>query len=125
MYINDVLRYCREHGKPMSRVGIYDAGKKNGFIFKVEGQYQYVFDTEKFLKWFKSSFEEIPEGYISVKELKTKYGISMNRAYTIANNPKAMMRRIGSGKGIMYVNEREAEKLIAEYRNSRSYNWEV
>ena len=123
VYINDVLKYCKEHGKPMTRMGIYTAGKKNGFVFKVEGKYQYVFDTDKFLEWFKSANEEVPEGYISVRELKDRYNISFNKAYQIAKSPLVNPRMIGAGKGVIYVDAGKAEELIERSRNNHTYDW--
>ena len=124
MYMNDVIRYCESHGKKYSRMAIYNAGKKHGFVFKVEGKSELVFDREKFLEWFNGACEEIPEGYISIKEMREKYKLPINKSYLIAKDEKANAKYIGAGKGILYVDERNVEELIKKYSNKRTYNWE-
>ena len=124
MYMKDVLRYCEEHGKKITKMGIYYAGKKNNFIFKVEGKNEMVFDREKFLEWFRKATEEIPKGYISVSEMRKKYNIPLTRSYEIVKDPRLNVKCIGSGKGIKYVDESRLREVISDSENKRRYNWE-
>jgi len=124
VYTNDVLKYCKSHGYSITRVGLYLAGKKYNFIFKVEGRKEYVFDKDKFLEWFEKTMEKAPEGYITVSQMRSKYNLPLNKAYAIAKNKKVDARRIGPGKGIIYVDSRKVEEVINEYKSRRVYKWE-
>lgn len=123
MYIKEVIKYCEDHGKPYTRMGIYTAGKKYGFINKIEGKRALDFDQDKFLEWFENACEEIPEGYITVKQISDMYNISICKAYDIAKNEEIKNRLIGAGKGVLYVDKRDVEEFIKKYKNRRTYDW--
>lgn len=123
MYMNEVLKYCESHGRKITKMGIYYAGKKHGFIFKVEGRNQLVFDRDKFIEWFERGNETPPEGYISVSEMREKYNIPVTRSYEFIKDPRLNVKRIGS-KRIYYVDESKLGEVIADYNDKRHYNWE-
>lgn len=122
MYVNDVIKYCKEHGKNITRMGLYIAGKKNNFIIKEEGKKDLIFDKDKFLEWFEKCNEEVPDSYISIKDMSVKYGLSLSKAYLISKDARLNSKKIGS-KGVMYVDESRLGEVIKENKNKRTYDW--
>lgn len=124
--IVDALKKCEDEGYPITRMGLYLAGQKNGFLVKKEGMRNFEFDKCKFLEWLRKAKEEIPENYISVKQLSTEYGINMSYSYNIAKEllSKEQARYIGSGKGVLYVYRKAVEELIAQNKQKSIINWE-
>jgi hypothetical protein len=124
--IVDALKKCEDENYPITRMGLYIAGQKNGFLTKQEGMRNFEFDKDKFLEWLKKAKEQIPEDYISVKQLSTDYGINMNYSYDMAKEllEKEKARYIGSGKGVLYVDRKAVEELIAENKQKSIINWE-
>ena len=121
--MNDVLRYCEKHGRKYSRTAIYNAGKKYGFAVKIDGNPSLQFDKEKFLDWFNNGREEVPNGFITVSEMRKKYNLTLNFSYSVANDPDCKTKRIGAGKGIIYVDTNGLEEIIEKHRNKGKYDW--
>ena len=70
--------------------------------------------------------EEIPENYISVKQLSTEYNINMTYAYDLAKEllEQEKAKYIGSGKGILYVDRNAVEEYIKTSQKQSIINWE-
>ena len=120
MKMMQVVQYCKEHGYPITAPAIYQAGKKYGFISKVEGKYHLKFNKDKFLEWFNHSKEKVPEGYISIKNCSEIFHLSKPTCYTIAKDIMVKTVRRGAGKGILYVNK----KSFGEFINIRKFGTE-
>lgn len=124
--IVDALNKCKEENYPITRMGLYVAGQKNGFLVKHEGMRNFEFNKEKFIEWLKKAKEEIPENYISVKELSTQYEMNMNYSYNLAKEllEEGKARYIGSGKGVLYVDRKAVEDAIEKRKQELVINWE-
>lgn len=120
IYINDVLKRCEEKGRQVTKAGIYHAGKKNGFIYKKDGEYE--LDIVKFNEWLKKSNEVPPAGYVRIKELAMKFGLSLSKAYAIVNDYGCKMKKIGN-KGVSYVEQKSFENSIKKHSEKHKYNW--
>ena len=121
IYINDVVKRCKEKGYEITRQGIYLAGKKEGFIHK--GSNGYELDMDKFNEWLEKAIQEIPEGYFSAKQIVEKYGVSQVEAYFILNDPDCESEKIGA-HGVLYAKQERIESVIKKRGNKHKYNWE-
>lgn len=124
--IVDALEKCKQEGYSITRMGLYLAGQKYGFLTRQEGLRNFEFNKEKFIEWLKKAKEEIPENYISVKQLSTEYDINMVYAYDLAKEllEQEKARYIGSGKGILYVDRKAVEEHIETSQKQSIINWE-
>ena len=120
VYINDILRFCEEKGRKVTKAGIYNAGKTKGFIYKKNGEYQ--FDKGKFMAWLEKTNEKIPADYLSVKQLVEKYKISQSKAYVILKNYSCVTRKIGV-RSVLYVEQKSFESAIEKHSGKHKYNW--
>ena len=83
MFLNDVLNKCKEEGHPITRQGLYQAGKKYGFLTKVEGKKELDFDQEKFLEWLKVNTSDVPKNCYTINELVHELEISYMQLYSL------------------------------------------
>ena len=116
MRMKQIVKYCREHGHPITSMAIYLAGKKYGFLKKVEGQYHLEFDKEKFLEWFKGFTAEVPEGYLSVKELSEEFKMSVPQCYALARDDSVKKVRKGTGDGVLYVDKKTFGEFVTVHK---------
>lgn len=123
MYMKDVINKCKERGYEITKMGLYTAGKKYGFIFKVNNERSLEFDKDKFLKWLDKATEEIPAGWLSVKQIAEKFGISIAQAYRLVKEDNSGARTIGSGVGVIYVDPKRIEQIIKKRQDSHKENW--
>lgn len=121
MKVNDVLRYCEEHGRKVSRQGLYSAGMRYGFITKTKGKASLDFDKEKFIEWFNKGLEDIPDNYIRISELMKRYDLTLVFAYALLKDPGCEHRKFGRGNGVTYVNVDGIEEIIERNRNKRKH----
>lgn len=123
--IIDALEKCKQEGYPITRMGLYLAGQKYGFLIKQQGLRNFEFNKEKFLEWLKKAKEEIPENYISVKQLSTQYNINMTYSYDLAKEllKQEKAKYIGSGKGILYVDRKAVEEYIETSQKQFIIDW--
>ena len=124
MCINDVLSKCKEKGYSISKEGLYKAGKKYGFIKKIDGKHHLEFDKEKFLSWLDKAVEEVPNGWMTVKELSEKFNVSLAQAYILIKDEESGARFFGSGAGVLYADPERIEKIIQKRENSHKVMWE-
>lgn len=124
MCINDVLSKCKEKGYSISKEGLYKAGKKYGFIKKIDGKHHLEFDKEKFLSWLDKAVEEVPNGWMTVKELSEKFSVSLAQAYILIKDEESGARFFGSGTGVLYADPERIEKIIQKRENSHKVMWE-
>lgn len=120
MHLNEVLKYCEEHGRKVSRQGLYQAGIRYGFIKKSEGKSSLDLDWDKFLKWFNKGLEEVPEGYMRISELMKTYNLNLVFAYKLLKDPECVHRKFGRGNGITYVDTKGIERIIEKNRNKKN-----
>lgn len=104
-------------------MGLYTAGKKYGFIFKADNERSLEFDKDKFLEWLDKATEEIPAGWLSVKQIAEKFGISIAQAYLLVKDENSGARTIGSGVGVIYVDPKRIEQIIKKRQDSHKENW--
>ena len=123
MCLVDILKKCEEEGYPIGRMGLYIAGKREGFLSKKEGQFTYDFDKEKFLKWLHKAKEKAPEGWVTVKDLCSIFNISLAQAYVLIKDEKSGAKNFGSGKGVLYVEPKRIEEIIKERKGRHKINW--
>lgn len=124
MCLIDILNKCKEEGYPIGKMGLYIAGKREGFISKNEGEKYYNFDKEKFFKWLDKAKTKAPEGWVTVKDLCSLFNISLPQAYILVKDEKSGAKNFGSGKGVTYVEPRRIEKIIKERERRHKINWE-
>ncbi len=117
MRMKQIVKYCRDHGHPITSMAIYLAGKKYGFLKKIEGQYHLEFDKEKFFEWFCGFTAEVPEGYLSIKELSEEFSMSIPQCYALARDDSVKKMRKGTGDGVLYVDK----KTFGEFVNVHKY----
>ena len=121
MHINEVLKYCEDNGRKLSRQGLYQAGIKHGFISKKPGRSSYDFDEEKFQEWFKKGFDEVPEGWVKISELTKLYGVSLVFIYKkLLKDPELEYKKFGRGEGVIYVKLDGIEAIIEKNRAKRN-----
>lgn len=123
MYMKDVVNKCKERGYEITKMGLYNAGKKYGFISKVNDKHSLEFDKDKFLEWLDKATEEIPAGWLSVKQIADKFGISIAQAYILVKDENSGARAIGSGAGVIYVDPKRIEQIIKKRENSHKEQW--
>lgn len=124
MKLKNILQECIRRGYPISAQGLYSAGTRHGFITNASGTRESpnvrTFDREKFEEWIKGALEEIPEGYISVNEASKEFNVGLTRIYNAINYEGLDYKKIGSGRGIYYVDRERFKKHLATHK-PRSY----
>ena len=120
MRLNEVLKYCEEHGRKISKQAIYQAGIRYGFISKPQGRTSYDLDMEKFEKWFNGGLSEAPEGWVRISELMKMYNLSLVFAYKLVNRDLVEHRKYGRGDGVTYVKLDGIERIIEENRSKKN-----
>ena len=120
VFINDVLKRCEEKGHPMTRMGIYTAGKKHGFLTKADNGYD--LNKEKFEKWLDKAVEEIPSDYLSAKMIMKEYKVTQSESYFILNDPDCEIKKFGSSE-VMYGKRESIERVIAKRGCRHKYDW--
>lgn len=123
MYVKDVINKCKERGYEITKMGLYTAGKKYGFISKADNKRSLEFDKDKFLEWLDKATEEIPAGWLSVKQIAEKFEISIAQAYFLVKDENSGARTIGSGVGVIYVDPKRIEQIIKKRQDSHKENW--
>ena len=121
IYINDVLKRCEEKGHKVTRMGLYVAGKREGFIVEKNGEKE--LDIDKFNKWLEKAIQKVPEGYLSAKQIIEKYGVSQSEAYFILNDPDCESEKYGA-YGVLYAKQERIESVITKRSKKHKYNWE-
>ena len=126
MRLKEVLRECSDRGYPISAQGLYEAGKRYGFITNEGGTRENpnirTLDKEKFEEWLKGALEEIPEGYVPLSKAAEMFKVGLTRLYNAIKLSELEYKRIGSGKGIYYVNTERTKEYLATHK-TRSYVW--
>lgn len=121
MKVKKVLEICRKNNHPISKARLYVLGRKYGFLEKTDGVTALGFDEEAFYRWLNKSFlENIPEGFISIKDFKDKhkeFNYSLSTLYSYAKSRDVRSVRRGYGKGIIYVSERELVNYIRKCKD--------
>lgn len=123
MYVKDVINKCKERGYEITKMGLYTAGKKYGFVSKADNERSLEFDKDKFLEWLDKATEEIPAGWLSVKQIAEKFGISIAQAYLLVKDENSGARTIGSGVGVIYVDPKRIEQIIKKRQDSHKEKW--
>ena len=123
MHIVDVVNKCKERGYEITKMGLYKAGEKYGFISKGDNKHSLEFDKDKFLKWLDKATEEIPEGWLSVKQLSEKFGISVAQVYILIKDEDSGARAIGSGAGVLYADPKRIEAVIKKREDNHKEKW--
>lgn len=123
MYVKDVINKCKERGYEITKMGLYTAGKKYGFISKADNKHSLEFNKDKFLEWLDKATEEIPAGWLSVKQIAEKFEISITQAYLLVKDENSGARTIGSGVGVIYVDPKRIEQIIKKRQDSHKENW--
>lgn len=123
MHLNDVLEKCKELGYPITASALYVAGLKNGFLIRKEKCKSLEFNKEKFFEWLNKAKAEIPDGWVSVNQLHTILNISLSQAYILIKLPESNAKRIGSGKGVFYVDPERVRAIIKERENLHKEKW--
>lgn len=124
MKLKQVLQKCEEEGYPMTPAGLYYAGKTCGFLVSSEGMRTLEFDKKKFLEWLRKAKEEIPKGWVPVKELPEILGINLVYCYEYVKDERVGAKRFGAGKGVIYVDPSRVKAVVEEDRNRNKINWD-
>ena len=124
MNLKKILQECTNRGYPITAQGLYSAGVRYGFITNTSGTRENpnkrILDREKFEAWLKGAIEEIPEGYISVNEASKEFNVGLTRIYNAINYQGLDYKKIGSGRGIYYVDRERIKEHLETYK-PRSY----
>lgn len=129
LYVNEILSKCEEKGYKISKQGLYNAGIKNGFLIKSDekksdGRCRWDFDQSKFLEWLNKAVEEIPEGWVTLKEASEILNVSIAQMYLLVKHENSGAKYFGAGKGIMYVDPKRIEEIIKNNKAEHHYVWE-
>ena len=119
MRLNEVLRYCEEHGRRISKQGLYQAGIRYGFITKTKGRTSLDFDKERFLEWFNKGLEDAPEGWVRISDLIRMYNLPLVFAYKLLKDEECEHKRFGRGDGVTYVKLEGIERIIEKNRTKK------
>lgn len=104
---------CVQAGIYFSRQAIYDAGKKYGFLTNTENEKELDFDEEKFNAWVKIVTDEVPEGFRTMNECAKVLNLSVVSIWKYCrDNPEIETKKVGSKKGVTYVNINQLRKVI-------------
>ena len=122
----DALKKCKEEGYQITRAGLYHAGKNHGFLIKHEGLRELEFDKVKFMAWLRKAKEEIPENYITVKQLSDEFGINIVYACRVRRIlvGEGKGKRIVDGSGGMYVDWNAIEDYVKTSGEESVIDWE-
>ena len=119
MFQKDVLNKCKEEGYPITASGLYRAGYKYGFIVKKEGKKRVTLNKTKFLEWLSKAKEQVPKGWMTLNDLHKELNVSLSEVYILIKDPESNVKRIGTGRGIIYADPKQIKKIIEKRKNSR------
>lgn len=124
MFLNDVLKKCKDEGYPITAAGLYFAGKKYGFLKKNDNDKSLSFDKNKFYDWLEKAKNKPPKNWVTLNELHNKLGISLSQAYILVKDPRSEAKPFGAGKGVLYVDPAKIKELIRQRKDEHRENWE-
>ena len=110
IYINDLIEKCSKEGITITKMGLYIAGEKEGFIFKDE-KGKYDLDKDKFIYWLDKHKEKAPEGWVNIVELSEMLNKPVSSCYNFIKQNEIEVKRIGI-RNVMYVERKAVEELI-------------
>ena len=93
----------------VSRQGLYDIGRREGFLVKDEGG-RCRLDVDKFNRWLSDVSRPAPEGWLCAKDIAAMYGVSMKRAYSALNECET----VAVGRGRVTYGEPESIRKALE-----------
>lgn len=118
IFMNDLVKKCKENGITITKMGIYKAGENFGFIKNTKSGKE--FDQQRFLEWINKVNEKAPEGFKNLKELKVELKTSYAKLYQIIKQENLEEKRIGV-KGVIYVESERVKDAIQKRRHE--YKW--
>lgn len=122
LYINDLIEKCSKEGITITKMGLYIAGEKEGFIFKDE-KGKYDLDKDKFISWLDKHKEKAPEGWLNIIELSEMLNKPVSSCYSFIKQNEIEVKRIGI-RNVMYVERKAVEELIKNGGKKHKYRWE-
>lgn len=121
IYMNDLMEKCSKEGISITRMGLYIAGKREGFIYKENDEYE--FDKKKFLSWVEKVKEKVPQGWVNFVELSEIINKSVSNCYAFVKDKNIEVRRFGA-KQVMYVERKAVEEAIRNNNGKHKYVWD-
>lgn len=115
LHITEMLEKCEAEGVKVSRVYLYVAGQKHGFIKRnKDGSLELL--REPFLKWIEKYKEKVPEGWLNIVQCAEKLGVSPSQVYMITSANPSIVKRFGT-RGVMYVQPDRVAEIIKQNKN--------
>ena len=116
--LNDALLIVNEKIS-ISKMGLRIAAVRDGFISHHKGfnREKVLLDEAKFKKWIKDTIDAIPKGFVLISTAARKLNITSSYTYTLVNAYKIKAKKIGSGRGKIYIDYPALEKVMHEKRN--------
>ena len=127
MFITDVLNKCKEEGYPVTKSGLYYAGKKYGFLKATDKKrargFSLEFNKDAFFEWLKKAKEAVPEGWVPIREIPKLLNISLTQAYILVKNENCGAKSFGAGPGVLYVDPERVKEVIKQRCENRKEKW--
>lgn len=100
------------NGRYRTKTGLREAAVRDGFKshHKGSGMESYLLDEVKFRKWIRETIDAIPAGFYLISVAAKELGVTTAYVYDLIKQCKIKTRKIGTGKGRLYVD-------FAELRN--------
>ena len=101
MPLVEALALCKKRHHPITKVGLYRAGEKYGFM-EVGGKPR-LFNKVKMAEWLTAANKKPGPGWERVSKVAINLGISIHSIYFWVRIEKLQAKFIGAGTGVMYV----------------------
>lgn len=101
---SEAIQYCKDKGRILTRSGLKFLGLKNGFIRKQKDGFHVEYSIDGLNNILKTN--SIPDGYITVEEIKKKINKCDAYIYKILKTEKISKCKCGYRK-ILYFSEKE------------------
>lgn len=112
--LKQALEHCKKRGYPIKKMALYLSSRKYGFIEGTKAPY--LFNKEKLNKYIDEVKKKPLAGFETISKVAKELGVSGANIYFWMREGKLKSKRIGVGKGILYVERKTAEVLVSSGR---------
>jgi len=118
--LNDAMIILDFENVKMTKMGLRQAAKRDGFKSNIRGENRekYLLDNDKFIDWLQKLDKFAPDGFVQVSSFAREKGISTAYVYKIIKKHGIKTRTFGGGRGKLYINEKQVEKVLLKKRNN-------
>jgi hypothetical protein len=103
----------------IGKMGLRISSTRDGFKSSQTGigKEKFLLDKAKFNLWVKNRIDAIPPGFVSVPNAARELNITTSYAYALISRHKIKTKKIGFGRGKLYINIEHLKIFLAQRRS--------